>query len=268
MATLAEGAIKGRGTRAGVVPCSPARHEVAIVKGSDMKKATRLAPLVLGFAVGAATAAPITFNFTGTATSATGIFSGQGTAVTGSYSYDTGLIDYPFFAGNPMHDVFRNDIPVANQALAGASNITVSLGAITRSTSGNQNLPLPPTNPSYSLRIFDSPNIDGFEFSAWRQELSDDFAQLLLEDGTPSPPDGVATGSGNLTDTPITFAPNPSLFTGGISLYFDYEADVQQGQLAFRIDTITVAAAPEPTTIALLGIALAGLGFARRRKLH
>ena len=47
---------------------------------------------LLGLSV-QALAAPVTFLYAGTVTSATGIFAGQGSTVTGTFSFDSTLVD-------------------------------------------------------------------------------------------------------------------------------------------------------------------------------
>jgi hypothetical protein len=64
--------------------------------------------LVLCSAAPAAIALPISYNFTGIATSADGIFADQGTLVSGSFSFDDGLVD-SVGSPSPAHDYFLSD---------------------------------------------------------------------------------------------------------------------------------------------------------------
>ena len=121
-----------------------------------------IAGLLFGLVTCAANAWPITFNFTGTVTGATGIFAGQGSDLTGSYTFDTGLMDIDIFVGNAVTDQFLNNA-FANQALTSTFDVTVTVGAETHSTSANANIP---TSLAYNVSWNDSFLADQFQFTA------------------------------------------------------------------------------------------------------
>jgi hypothetical protein len=191
-----------------------------------------------GFVViGRAKADPITFNFTGTVTSATGIWVGQGSAVTGFYTFDTTLVDNA--PGSGVVDQFFANSP-ANQGLP--FEISVTVGLVTRTTANNQNLP---SNNHHVLAWSDSGS-DSFSIQAFSFVTTDDRVLIFLRDLSPSPPDGVTPGTGNLTDTPITTAPNVGLFDEVDQNFYDAfdSSGVNEGRVNFTLSSITVSAEP------------------------
>lgn len=183
-------------------------------------------------------AVPITFNFTGNATSTSGIFAGQGTAVTGSYTFEPDGLSLSSFVTTHT---------AAFAGSLGVFEISVTLGATTRTTANNQNTPA--TN-HHDLKWQDGGFFQGWDdlflFKSTPVILSDDFGQIFIRDNGDSvlPADGMAPGSGNLTLPLILAAPDVSLFNtvAGLSRYEARNGSgTLEGTLAFTTTSITAA---------------------------
>ena len=214
-----------------------------LTEGEIMYANRIIAGILFGLVTWAADADPITFNFTGTVTVGDGIYaSTAGMPVTGSYTFDTDLLVTS--PSDAFFNQFRNNSPAANQALTNVFDMTVTVGAITRSSSDNVSTP-----SIFSHRVYwgDDSTIDQFQFQSIRRASTDDEALLFLFDLDPSPPNAVSVGSGSLTtDMPLTTAPNVSLFSNQFNSYIYYDSQTGQwvGQVMFTIETITAAVIP------------------------
>jgi len=201
-----------------------------------------------------ASATPFTFQFTGTVNSATGIWAGQGTTVTGFYVLDDTLTD-----SDPSADV---DIFDSDTNPAATFEISVSLGAVTRSSADNSLASGAP--PHHLLLVADLDSAyDEWLLSANRVVSSDDRIFLDALDTDPEPADGIAPGSGNLNSGPLLSPGDLSLFTGlfgGVDAYDGVGS--LEGQLQFTLTSVSPI--PEPSTALLLGLGLAGIAVRRR----
>ena len=212
-------------------------------------------------------AVPLKFDFTGVVDTSvvtpTGIWVGQGTTVTGSFTYDSDLSD-DIKAGNSTWDLFGAKTPNQNLQF----DISVNLGSISRSTSNNQNFL---GQNHHSVQWMDMNSFDIFRMVGQKFAASDDHARIEFRDNAPPTPDGVAVGTGNLTDTPITDLINLSLFDSQSNEYDSYnDAGESEGIFRWKITSLSAESTsediPEPTTVALLCVGLAGLGFRNRKK--
>lgn len=211
-------------------------------------------------------AIPLTFDFAGTAIVTAGIFLGQGTNVTGSYTYDSDLVDS---SGAGEEDVFSAHI-LSNQSFQW--NIAVTLGTTTRSTSTNLNLA---PDGHHLIHILDTSAEDRYKIESLRQVITDDAAQILLSDFDPLPdPDAVLAGSGGLTNSAPLLAPDVSkfsdnclsagLFTCSAYIAFNDVTGDEDGRVFFRVDSITARSVPEPATLLLVALGMFGFAFSRR----
>ena len=216
-------------------------------------------------------AAPITFDFVGEIThvSAGGIFSNTATTVTGFYSYDTDLSDLPARQGDPVFDVFNASDP-SNAPYASVWEISVTVDGVTRTTANNLR---PSLFNHHLLQVVDSVDVDRFRIESLRATGTDDAARIMISDSLPvGGPDGIHAGTGNLTDSAPTTAPDISLFSQvpGESFYAAFDSSGNfQGTVTFTVTSITLASAepiPEPGTYALFALALIGYGIHRRRR--
>lgn len=189
-------------------------------------------------------AVPITFRFEGEVPifwpAPTGVWAGQGSTVSGYYTLDTALRSSP----DESNNWFRGDSII----------ISVTVGAVTRSTTG----------PG-SLILADWYAVDRYEVSSGFSGA--EWAWIRLQDFTPSPPDGVAPGNGNLTGEIPTWAPRVELFDNMKNVHYEAvdAAGNPAGTIEFRLSRIWRVPEPFPATLLVGGLAL--LAIRRRRSI-
>lgn len=204
-------------------------------------------------------AAPITYNFTGTVTSANGIWAGQGTDVAGFYILDDTLLATS--SSSNEHALYKPEAPFKNAGLTW--EISVTVGSVTRTTATNAN---PDHLKHHALDIYDAADRDSWVYSTFYINTADDLATLRAYDENPTPPDGVAPGTGNLTSTPKLSPGDLSLYDAVTGTYNAHATGgVNEGTVRFTLTSI--APVPIPAAVWLFSSGLLGLmGIARRKK--
>lgn len=200
------------------------------------------------------------FDFTGVVSGTpTGIFAGSnpGDPVTGYYRYDSGLVVSPGATPSESSSWFG----FLNPGMVWEFEVTV--GGVTRNTAGS---PTGGGSPWPFLALTDDPNTDAFSLTIGQVgSANDDQATLSLSDATPTPPDGVAPGSGSLTGAVPDTAPDPGLFDQSSCSYIARDASsVELGSVDFDVTTLG-AAVPVPSLgvrgvgalVGLIGVAAA-----------
>ncbi len=213
-------------------------------------------------------AIPVTYSYTGTVGStATGIFAGQGSQLTGTFTFDSALVDGN---SNWTQDIYSASDP-NNVAAGRAFELTVTLGTVTRTTANNRNAP---GTDHHFLNIVDSSaSGDKFQFRSSLIAPTDDFAELWLLDLVPTnSADGIAVRSSTLgSNMAATIALLDNINVGLFSNTYNssvWEA-VSKGTGAFEgslsfgltsINRVPTSQVPEPSSILLLCLGLiAGL---------
>ena len=250
------------------------RASPALERGAMSKRTAAVAlGLLLQAAVATATAAPQEYSFTtglssGAPSALAGLFSSTAT-VSGTFTFDSAA-DFTITTGSPPFFIYSTFNP--------ASPLTPSFTSLVGSVDGrsfsdiqgiaavaNDTL----DDPLFSLFNVDyltlnadpavgssaTPrNIVGFTIGGYTL-LN---IRLFWEEGQSTPdPIGDFLSSNDLPAAP------PS-FNGRMA--FDFVDATGIGAGAVFFDGLTVTSVPEPATLALFGVGLAGLSFSRRRK--
>ena len=218
-------------------------------------KFTLSSALLLCCVAPSAIAVPVTYNFTGVATSARGIFEDQGTAVSGFFSFDDGLVDD--FIG-PAVDRFVSE---SNPSLIGSFSASLTIGSVTVTGAAES---------FAELRLEDHDSSDLVEYALVGSDSA--FGFMLTDIPLGGIPDGVAAGSENLTDSiadAIAILDHLDLgsFVAAQGTWSQLDSVSQNwSTVAFTMTGIERAVAvPEPTTVTLLLAGILGMSRIRRR---
>lgn len=210
---------------------------------------------LIAFSVSPSHASPLTLEYIGTATAATGIFAGQGAEVSGTIHFDSELVDSGGF-GNPNFDNFQMSAG-ANQTFE--MFMTIEIGAVNWTTEDNGDPPFTLKN----IQQFDGPTADIWFFEIPPDPTFANDSEGRIELRTDGPSNALLPGTGGLTDEVLV--PMPENFDSAIGFFAARgTSSAVLGQLNFTVDEITV---PEPALgVGVLTAALFLLGARRTRR--
>lgn len=228
---------------------------------------------------GNASAAPVTFQFSGTVFSVDSLFSGDsviGDTISGSYTFETSTPDSNPI--NPASGRYINAVSSLSYTVGGVSGSSVSNHSILVGNDTFGNFPLFHFFDAYA--VFGQTTVSSFGYtgaSEFRLGAGDADAGLFTNDGLPAnasffsggafagPSDAavidIFASTGNFTgvsDQAILFPVLSGSFSaaGGIS-----------GQIRATIDSLVrVSAVSEPAVLTLFGVGFVGFQFFRRRR--